>query len=62
MAKIKKLKLNVNDLHGRVGDLETKVDASNHSVYSLMQAAVGDKSPRTLNFNSNWRYRQLDTY
>ena len=31
-------------MHGRVGDLETKVDASNHGVYSLMQAAVGDKS------------------
>ena len=43
-AKIKKLKSKVNDVHGRVVDLETKANASNNGVYSLMQAAIGDKS------------------
>ena len=41
---IKKLKSKVNDVHGRLGDLETKVNGSNNGVYSLMQAAIGDKS------------------
>ena len=43
-AQIKKLKSKVNDVHGRVVDLETKANGSNNGVYSLMQAAIGDKS------------------
>ena len=43
-AKIKKLKSKVNDVHGRLWDLEAKVNASNNGVYSLIQAAMGGKS------------------
>ena len=42
-AKIKKLKSKVNGVHGRLWDLEAKVNASNNGV-SLIQAAIGDKS------------------